>query len=1146
MPKMCSWISVSLALFVMFATGLTTGVFAQQNPYFIPGNLVVVVEGCGAHGGNCTAVQNGTGTGTGNSTVGGYGDNQASPITLFQYTPNGATGVTYVNSLVLPQTGAGANLPVSGEYGSSSEGTLQLSGPGQYLTLMGYGLDAPTFDAAYFTGFTADPYGAAPSGALAQSGSLTGQSYTPIARVVTLIDPYGNVNSSTALYNIFNTNNPRSIYTADGVTSAYVSGQGSGCDATGGVFYVPLGAQDTAPTAITGMDANGGNSSCLTETTVSQDTRDVQVYNGTLYISVDSTEGKSDNRSFIGTLGTPPATSLFTPPLPQTSGYTTGPAQIPGLGNNGGTGKVTITTGTSTNGNSLNNSTTKVNGAALDAINLSMVNYFFASPSVLYVTDSGNPKNNSNGLNNSNGTANIGDGGLQKWINNNTDGTGTWSLKYTLYQGLNLVNNGGSTGTTGLYGLAGTVSNGVAYLYVTNYNISDLDPTYLYGITDTLSAATNPGTSFTQLDAAPPDSNFKGVSFTPSLPAGSATITSSPSGLAFSSTGTGCAPGTYTTPVTLIWTPGNACTLSVVNPLAGPAGTQYVLTQWQDGTTGSSDTVTAPATAAVYNASFTTDYQLTTSATTGGTVSAGGYIAAGSDAVITATPSDGYYFVNFTGTTTSTGNPLTLPMTGPQSITANFAPQIAPTVTFTGAPAVAPEYSTFAISATTNSGTTPNITASGACSISGATVTITDPTGTCTLTATWLAQGSYSSAMLTQSTAAELPAPLVTWATPAAITYGSALSGAQLDATASYNGTKVPGTFAYTPAKGTVLSAGAQTLSVVFTPSNTVGFSPVTASVVLQVNQATPKVSWNKPAAIVYETQLGDTQLDATASVPGSFLYSPAAGSVLTGGSQTLSVTFTPTDTTDYTQQSATVTINVTRASPPLSWTAPATISYGTPLDASQLDASSTIAGSFAYSPAAGAVLAGGTRTLSATFTPTDTTDYTTAKTSVSIQVAASTPIIDWATPAAITYGTALSANQLDATATLNGVKVPGTFAYSPAKGTVLGAGIQTLNVVFTPSNTSNYNSASGSVSLQVNPAAPKISWLKPGAILFGTPLSSTQLDATASVSGSFIYSPDAGTVLAQGTQTLSVTFTPADTADYTTQTATTTINVKP
>ena len=97
-------------------------------PLLIPGNLVVVVEGCGVYGGACTSVANGNGSGVGNSSVGGYGDNEAAPLTLFQYAPTGAASATYVNSLVLPQAGSGANFPVSGEYGSSSEGTLQLSG----------------------------------------------------------------------------------------------------------------------------------------------------------------------------------------------------------------------------------------------------------------------------------------------------------------------------------------------------------------------------------------------------------------------------------------------------------------------------------------------------------------------------------------------------------------------------------------------------------------------------------------------------------------------------------------------------------------------------------------------------------------------------------------------------------------------------------------------------------------------------------------------------------------------------------------------------------------------------------------------------------------------------------------------------------
>jgi beta-glucanase (GH16 family) len=82
-----------------------------------------------------------------------------------------------------------------------------------------------------------------------------------------------------------------------------------------------------------------------------------------------------------------------------------------------------------------------------------------------------------------------------------------------------------------------------------------------------------------------------------------------------------------------------------------------------------------------------------------------------------------------------------------------------------------------------------------------------------------------------------------------------------------------------------------------------------------------------------------------------------------------------------------------------------------------------------------------------------------------------STPVITWATPAAITYGTALSATQLDATAS-----VPGTFAYTPAAGTVLAAGPQTLSVTFTPTNTANYTTATAKDTLMVNPTAPTVS----------------------------------------------------------------------
>jgi RHS repeat-associated protein len=86
---------------------------------------------------------------------------------------------------------------------------------------------------------------------------------------------------------------------------------------------------------------------------------------------------------------------------------------------------------------------------------------------------------------------------------------------------------------------------------------------------------------------------------------------------------------------------------------------------------------------------------------------------------------------------------------------------------------------------------------------------------------------------------------------------------------------------------------------------------------------------------------------------------------------------------------------------------------------------------------------------------------------SQTVTIARATPTVTWATPAAITYGAALSSTQLNATAS-----VPGTFAYTPALGAVVGAGNRTLSVTFTPSDATNYASVTATTSLLVNKAS--------------------------------------------------------------------------
>jgi len=460
---------------VALSLGHAGAAHAQAAPFsFTADDLVVAVEGNGSG----TAA---TASGNNGADAGLYLDNQAAPMTLDEFSLTGTTGALEVGSLMLPQTSvAGGNYAVSGEYGSSSEATLQLSGNGQYLTIMGYAVNAESYNSSY------DLDGGGTSLAQSPNSTTNPGSIPNVARDIALISANGTVNSTTALSNVFNANNPRSVYTENG-TSFYISGQGNK-DLTGGVFYVAnVGA--TTATPITGADTSSKSNG-----TYNQDTRDVQIVNGQLVVSVDSSEGTAskgldiDRVGTLGSPGNPPTTTLNQQPVAL----------------NGINGEVTLSNG---NGNSVNGSS--------GSVYLSPDNYFFANASTLYIADTGDPKNGNQGT----GSGSLGDGGLQKWTLNAS--TGMWQLDYTLSGGLNLVSNADGTathGVSGLYGLTGKVVGNQVELFATSYVLGDTDQTYLYGITDTLSAsiaAEASGEQFTTLAVAPADTEFKGVSFAP-------------------------------------------------------------------------------------------------------------------------------------------------------------------------------------------------------------------------------------------------------------------------------------------------------------------------------------------------------------------------------------------------------------------------------------------------------------------------------------------------------------------------------------------------------------------------------------------------------------------------------------------------------
>jgi hypothetical protein len=107
--------------------------------------------------------------------------------------------------------------------------------------------------------------------------------------------------------------------------------------------------------------------------------------------------------------------------------------------------------------------------------------------------------------------------------------------------------------------------------------------------------------------------------------------------------------------------------------------------------------------------------------------------------------------------------------------------------------------------------------------------------------------------------------PVLKWAKPEAIVYGTELGQVQLNAVAD-----VPGMFDYKPGTGAILNAGnGQSLKAIFTPEDTEEYNIVEFRVAIDVDQATPEVSWFNPGDIEAGTELSEVQLNAKANLPG-------------------------------------------------------------------------------------------------------------------------------------------------------------------------------------------------------------------------------------------------------------------------------------
>jgi len=243
--------------------------------------------------------------------------------------------------------------------------------------------------------------------------------------------------------------------------------------------------------------------------------------------------------------------------------------------------------------------------------------------------------------------------------------------------------------------------------------------------------------------------------------------------------------------------------------------------------------------------------------------------------------------------------------------------------------------------------------------------------------------------------------------------------------------------------------------------------------VTFSVNPRPASVTPNA-AAKVYGTAdpaFGGTLAGFLASDNVTATYSRTAGETVAGSPYTISATLSPTGVlANYSITYTTATFTINKAAATVTATNYSK-TYGTSdpvLGATQTGFTAADAATITLSASRAAGEAVGTYVITPSAGGAALSNYIVSYVNGTFTINKATPTISWANPADITYGTALSGTQLNATA-----NVPGSFTYTPPSGTVLNAGNgQTLSVTFLPTDAANYNSASKTVTINVLPGS--------------------------------------------------------------------------
>jgi hypothetical protein len=352
-------------------------------------------------------------------------------------------------------------------------------------------------------------------------------------------------------------------------------------------------------------------------------------------------------------------------------------------------------------------------------------------------------------------------------------------------------------------------------------------------------------------------------------------------------------------------------------------------------------------------------------------------------------------------------------------------------------------------------------------------------------------------------------------------------------------------------------------ISATVTVTNSGGSASTTSSSTTRVSKITPTFgSWS-----TITKAFGDSDFPLTtpaSSTPGTFSYSSATTSVISvngdsasvvgAGSSVITATFTPTDTTNYISGgTATMTITVGKLTPTFGAWSALTKTFGdtsfalTPPSSNTpgtFDYTSWTANVISISGSTATVAGAGSSLITATFTPTDTTNYISGgTTTMMVTVGKATPTFTWS-GVTKTYG--------DANFSLNAPtpSTPGTFTYSSSSpsvlslsgstATVAGAGTSTITATFTPTASANFVSGSTTsmVATVQQRTQPTTLTITSTDVIFGSTL--TLATSGGDGSGSVSYVVDSGpcnvlgsTLTPSGAGTCLVTATKAANGNY-------------